>query len=145
MNAPVAKKMISVPGLAALLGLSACAAASVEAPGPLEPRVAALVAENRTYPRWADFPDAPTDVPDPIQIASRVNSLKVASGSLAGEVARIQWLLSDQDAAEYAAAIAARVDATPIAPETRATQADIEAFAQGLRDRGRAPPPIPRR
>lgn len=140
MNAPFAKKMIVLAGLA----LSACASGAIGDPEtPLEPRVAALVAENREYPRWADFPATPTDAPTPMQLATRVNTLRVASGSLAGEAARIEWTLSDSEA--FARDIAARVEATTIAPETRATQADIDAFAQRLRDRGRAPPPVPRR
>lgn len=140
MNARLAKKMIVLSGLL----LSACASGSIgDAGAPLEPRIAALVAENREYPRWADFPAAPTDVPTEMQLATRVNTLRVASGSLAGEAARIDWTLSDTEA--FAREVAARVQTTPIAPETRATQADIEAFAQSLRDRGRAPPPVPRR
>jgi len=140
MNARLAKKMIGLSGLL----LSACASGSIgDAEAPLEPRIAALVAENRAYPRWADFPGAPTDVPTAMQLATRVNTLRVASGSLAGEAARIDWTLSDTEA--FAREVAARVQSTPIAPETRATQADIEAFAQSLRDRGRAPPPVPRR
>jgi hypothetical protein len=78
-----------------------------------------------------------------MQVAAQVNTLRVASGSLAGEAARIEWTLSDSEG--FARDIAARAQATPIAPETQATQADIEAFAQRLRDRGRAPPPVPRR
>jgi len=37
------------------------------------------------------------------------------------------------------------VGAVPISPDAARTQADIEAFAQELRDRAKAPPPVDRR
>ena len=143
MNAPFAKKMIVLAGVMSGLTLTACAgAANVAEPAALEPRIAALVAGNRDYPRWTDFP-ATTPAPAPVEVAARVNTLKISGASLQGEVARIEWTLSDSET--FAREVAARVAATPIAPETRATRADIDAFAQQLRDRGRAPPPVPRR
>ena len=144
MNASLAKKMIVLSGVLPGLALSACAGGMEEgANAPLEPRIAALVAENRGYPRWADFPAAPTDAPSVMDVAGRVATLNVSGSALAGEAARIEWTLADSEA--FAREVAARIRATPIAPETRATQADIDAFAQRLRDRGRAPPPVPRR
>lgn len=143
MNAPHAKKMIVLAAVMPGLVLTACAGAVNEGAGaPLEPRIAALVAENRGYPRWADFP-ATTPEPEPVEVAARVNTLNISGATLEGEAARIAWTLSDSEA--FARDVAARVDAKPIAPETQATQADIDAFARELRDRGRAPPPVPRR
>lgn len=143
MNAPFAKKMIVLAAVMPGLVLAACAGTSNDGAGaPLEPRIAALVAENRDYPRWADFP-ASTPAPEPVEVAARVNTLHVSGAALEGEASRIAWTLSDSEA--FAREVAARVAATPIAPETQATQADIDAFAQRLRDRGRAPPPVPRR
>lgn len=140
MNASLAKKMI----LLAALALSACAGVAHDgAETPLEPRIAALVAENRDYPVWADFPAAPTDAPSAMDVAGRVATLNVSGAALEGEAARIAWTLSDQEA--FAREVTARVAATPVSPDARATQADIDAFAQRLRDRGRAPPPVPRR
>lgn len=143
MNAPLAKKMIVLAAVMPGLALMACAGGTGDAPAAvLEPRIAALVAENRDYPRWAAFPAA-TPVPEPVEVAARVNTLRVSGAGLEGEAARIAWTLSDSDA--FAREVAARVAAPPIAPETRAAQADIDAFAQRLRDRGRAPPPVDRR
>lgn len=144
MNAAFAKKMIVLAAVMPGLALMACAGAvDGRADAPLEPRIAALVAENRDYPRWADFPASPTDLPSPMDVAAQVGTLKVSGAGLEGEAARIEWTLSDSEA--FARDVAARVAATPVAPETQATQADIDAFAQQLRDRGRAPPPIARR
>ena len=143
MNASLTKKMIALSAVMPGLALTACAGAVSDTAGAvLEPRIAALVAENRDYPRWADFPTS-TAAPAPMEVAARVSTLRVSGAGLEGEAARIAWTLSDSEA--FARDIAARVAATPIAPETRATQADIDAFAQQLRDRGRAPPPVPRR
>ncbi|HEY1224882.1 MAG TPA: hypothetical protein VGE54_06625 [Brevundimonas sp.] len=143
MNAPFAKKMIVLAAVMSGLVLTACAGTSNDGAGALlEPRIAALVAENRDYPRWADFP-ASTPAPEPVEVAARVNTLHVSGAALEGEASRIAWTLSDSET--FAREVAARVVATPIAPETQATQADIDAFAQRLRDRGRAPPPVPRR
>lgn len=143
MNAALTKKMIALSAAVCGLVLTGCAASPPGAePAALEPRIAALVAENRDYPRWADFP-ASTPAPEPVEVAARVNTLNVSGATLEGEASRIAWTLSDSDT--FAREVAARVAATPIAPETQATQADIDAFAQRLRDRGRAPPPVPRR
>jgi hypothetical protein len=144
MNAPLAKKMIVLAAVMPGLALTACAGAVNDgASAPLEPRIAALVAENRGFPRWADFPAVPTDTPRPMDVATRVSTLKITGASLVDEAARIEWTLADSES--FAREVAARVVTTPIAPETQATQTDIDAFAQRLRDRGQAPPPVPRR
>ena len=143
MNAAQAKKMIAAAALLSGLGLAACAGGAGDGSvAPLEPRIAALVAENRDYPRWTDFP-ASTPAPEPVEVAARVNILNVSGATLEGEASRIAWTLSDADT--FSREVAARVRATLIAPETRLTQAEIDAFAQALRDRGRAPPPVDRR
>lgn len=135
--------MIALSAVMSGLALTACAGTVNDAPGAvLEPRIAALVAENREYPRWADFP-ATTPAPEPVEVAARVNTLNISGATLEGEASRIAWTLSDSDA--FAREIAARVAATPVSPDAQATQADIDAFARRLRDRGRAPPPVPRR
>ncbi|MBW8302445.1 MAG: hypothetical protein K0M78_00570, partial [Brevundimonas sp.] len=107
-------------------------------------RVQGLVDANRTYPRWTDFPRSPEPGPDPALIAARVATLDAAGGTLAGEVARIDWTLTG-DPAAYAAAVQARVDAVQVAPVTAETLAEIEEFARRTRERGRAPPPVDRR
>ena len=44
-----------------------------------------------------------------------------------------------------AAETRAAVNAVPVSPDAVRTQADIEAFAQSLRDKAKAPPPLDRR
>ena len=143
MNAQPVKTMLALSLAAATLG--GCAAAfdpATDASSPIAPRVQALVDAHRTYPRWEDFPKAATDTPQPIEVAARVNTLRVTAGALAGEAARIDWTLGDP--ATLAAEINSRVDAQQISPVTAETQAEVEAFAAAARRRGAAPPPIDR-
>ena len=143
MNASLSKKMFLCVALAITAG--GCAVAFDPATDPtsaVAPRVQALVDANRVYPRWEDFPKAPVDLPAPVEVAARVNTLRVTGGALAGEVSRIEWTLQDAEAFERD--VAARVAASQPLPATARTAEEIEAFAQSLRDRGRAPPPVPR-
>ena len=143
MNASRLKKMtVALTGL----GLTACAGsfeAETDAESPLAPRVQQIVDANRVYPRWADFPATPTDLPQPMQLATQVNTLKVSGAALEGEASRLEWMLSDP--ADFAAQVNARIDATPVSPESAKTLEEIEAFAEQLRQRATAPPPVPRR
>ena len=147
MNAQNRKIASALTAIVAGGGLTACAGRfdpATDASSPVAPLVQALVDANREYPRWADFPRSPVGVPEPMAIAAQVNTLRVTSGALAGEVSRIDWQITD-DSAAFAAGVQARIDAVPVAPVTQETQAEIEAFARRARERGRAPPPVDRR
>lgn len=102
-----------------------------------------MVDANRRYPRWEDFPAAPTALPATDQVASQVQALAAQGGALGGEVSRIDWTLGSAEA--LAAETRAQVDAVPVSPDAARTQAEIDAFAQGLRDRAKAPQPVDRR
>ena len=128
-------------------GLTACAASfdpAADSASPVGPRIQALVDANRTYPDWTDFPRSLEPPPPPMAISAQVNTLRVTSGALAGEVARIDWQTTG-DAETFAADVRARVDAVPVAPVTQETLAEIEEFVRRTRERGRAPPPVDRR
>lgn len=143
MNVSLSKKMFVCAAMAASVG--GCVATfdpETDATSAVAPRVQALVDANRAYPKWADFPAAPVGLPQPVEVAARVNTLNVTGEALAGEVSRLEWTL--QDPATFERDVAARVAASQPLPATARTQEEIEAFAQSLRDRGRAPPPIPR-
>ena len=138
--------MILIAAVAIATPLSGCIGASAsktEAISPLAPRIQELVDANRRYPRWEDFPAAPTDLPPVTQVASNVQRLQGDSATLTSEIARIDWTLGDAEA--LAAETRAAVNAVPVSPDAVRTQADIEAFAQSLRDRAKAPPPLDRR
>ncbi|WP_374599286.1 hypothetical protein [Brevundimonas sp.] len=127
--------------------LTACASSfnpRTDETSPVAARVQALVDANREYPRWADFPKSTEPAPTPTSIAAEVNTLRVTRGALAGEVARIDWTLTD-DPAAFAEALRSRVAATAVAPATQQTQAEIDEYLRRARERGRAPPPITRR
>lgn len=147
MNAPIGKFAAAAAVAAAAAGLSACVGAFDPQTDPTSPaasQVQALVEANRHYPRWADFPRALQAEPDPAMIATRVNTLNQSGGALADEVARIDWTLTE-DPTAFAAAVQARIDAVKVDPVTAQTAAEIEEFARRARERGRAPPPVPRR
>lgn len=147
MNAPIRKFAAALTAVAVTAGLTACAGAfapRTDPTSPVAPRVEALVAANREYPRWADFPKALEPQPEPAVIAARVATLDTAGGELAEAAARIEWL-SSEDPAAFAEAVQARVDAVEVAPVTAETAAEIEEFARRTRERGRAPPPVDRR
>ncbi|MET3781746.1 outer membrane murein-binding lipoprotein Lpp [Brevundimonas sp. 1080] len=138
--------MILIAAVAIATPLSGCIGASAsktEAVSPLAPRIQELVDANRRYPRWEDFPAAPTDLPPVTQVASNVQRLQGDSATLTSEIARIDWTLGDAEA--LAGETRAAVNAVPVSPDAVRTQADIEAFAQSLRDRAKAPPPLDRR
>lgn len=147
MNAPIRKFAAALAVAVATAGLTACVGAfdpETDPTSPVAARVQQLVDANREYPRWEDFPRSAEPEPEPAAIAARVNMLKVSGGALAGEAARIEWTLNE-DPAAYAEGVRARVEAVPVAPVTQETAAEIEEFARQTRERGRAPPPIPRR
>ncbi len=70
-------------------------------------------------------------------------AISARGGALGGEVARIDWTLGDAET--LAAETRAQVGAVPVSPDAARTEAEIDAFAQSLRDRAKAPPPIDRR
>lgn len=146
MNAPIGKIAVLAAVVCGSAVLTACAgrfAPETDPGSPVAARVQALVDANREYPRWEDFPRASTPVA-PMDVAVQVNTLRVSGGALAGEVARLQWTETG-DPAAYAAETRARVDAVPVSPVSAETLAEIEAFANRTRERGRAPPPVDRR
>ena len=148
MNARVLKKI--VPTTAGLAGAAGLLVGCVATPfdtvtddaSPVSARVDALVAANREYPRWQDFPPEPVGLPSATQIAGEVNTLGVTRQALAGEVAAIEW--DAEDPAALAAAIQSRVDRSLAAPIAVQTRGDIEAEAARLRQRATPPPPIDR-
>jgi len=146
MNDRAAKKIM--PPLTAMLAglaLAGCVGSfepETTASSPIAPRVQALVDANRAYPRWEDFHASPTDLPQPVEVAARVNTLAVTGSVLAGEAARIEWTL--QDPAAFEQEVNARIDASRLSPVTARTAAEVEAFAAATRARAVAPPPIDR-
>jgi len=147
MNAPIRKIAAVLAATAATAGLTACVGAfnpETDPTSPVAPRVQALVDANRDYPRWTDFPKSAEAPPEPTQIAGQVATLTASGGELAEAAARIEWLTSG-DAVAFAEAVKARVAAVTVSPVTQETAAEIEEFARQTRERGRAPPPVPRR
>lgn len=146
MNVFLSKKTI-LPAMTGLLLLTGGCVGSfdpqTDATSPLAPRIQQLVDANRAYPRWADFPATPTDLPQPSQVAANVRTLNADSGALATQVAGIDWTLNS-DPAAFVESINRRFDPARMAPIGAQTPEEIEAFAAALRRRAAAPPPIDR-
>jgi hypothetical protein len=141
MNAR-AMKILRLVTVVAATAASGCAG-GLTAAESTSPEIQALVQANRTYPRWRDFPAPPAPLPSDAAVAAAAERLDEAQVALATQTAAIDWTLEAPEA--FAAATRARVDASRAAPVTEQTAATIEAFAESLRERGRAPPPIARR
>lgn len=107
---------------------------------PLSERIRQVVDANRSYPRWADFPAAPTNVPDGTDISQRVAGLSRSAEAASRAAAAIEWTLDDPQT--YAAEVRSRMNATRMAPGTARTAEEVEAFARALRERAVPPPPI---
>lgn len=146
MNVFLSKKTILLAMTGLLLPAGGCVGSfdpQTDATSPLAPRIQQLVDANRNYPRWADFPAAPTDVPQPAQVAANVSRLNADSGALAGQVAKIDWTM-DSDPTAFIESIQRRFDPAKMAPIGAQTPEEVEAFAETLRRRAAAPPPIDR-
>lgn len=150
MNALLLKKTGLKAALAATLGaplfLGGCVGAfepRTDVTSPVAPRIQQLVDENRQYPRWADFPAASRDLPAPAAIAADVGRLESRNAALTADVARIEWTLN-QDPAAFLDSVNRRIDADQMSPLSVRTPEQVEAFAEELRQRAKAPPPIDR-
>lgn len=153
MNATGGKIRIAGRGAAlavsACFGLAGCLSFSpqTDPASPAAARVDALVAANRGYPDWEDFPSGPRPVPAPAEIVHEVAQLNITGDAMSREVAAIDWTLSDPEA--WAASVRSRLDAAFAAPPPPDVAARIEAMAEALRQRAEPPPqltrPAPRR
>ena len=141
MNAS-AMKILAISAVCA--SLAACGsrfAAETEATSLLSGRIQGLVDANREYPRWADFPAMPTDVPQPEAVAAQVAGLDRTGEALDQSVAAIDWTLTG-DPNAWASGVRSRVEGARMSVGTARTAAEIEAFARSLRERSEPPPPI---
>ncbi|WP_392353783.1 hypothetical protein V8F63_14290 [Brevundimonas sp. LF-1] len=69
--------------------------------------------------------------------------LQGRSAALTAEMARIDWTLNS-DPAAFLAEINRRLDASQMSPQTLKTAQEVEVYAEELRRRATAPPPIDR-
>ena len=146
MNVFLSKKTILPAMTGLLLATGGCVGSfdpQTDMSSPVAPRVQELVDSHRQYPRWADFPAAPTALPQPAQVATNLDALNAASGGLASQVARIDWTLSG-DPAVFVESVSRRFDPARMAPIGAQTPDEVEAFAEALRRRAAAPAPIDR-
>lgn len=146
MNVRTLKKSVVFPALC-LAGtglLSACAFNPATDPtSPLSAHVEQLVEAHQQYPSLANYPAAPVDLPTTDSLRLAVETLKNSEDVLEQQVASIDWQFTETPEVT-AAQIRQLLADMPVVPPTADTPAEIEAFAQSLRDRAKAPPPVDR-
>lgn len=145
MNAYLVKFSLRSIAVVAVCGaVSACATNPPTDPSsPLVAEIEQKVAQKHDYPRLEDFPLAPVNVPTPAYVRTAVNQLEQSQAGLNREISAIDWTLDD-DAEQYAASLRQRIAQDRVEIPTLSTPAEIEAFAQSLRQRAKAPPPVDR-
>jgi len=142
MVAAVRNKLIIVAFAAA--AASGCMASDPFAP-QTDPQSAAAAsiaeatARTKPYPKWSDFPAAPTNVPQPSTIATRVAETEAAQAALVAAAAEIEWTLSDTQG--WAASARSLVDPSLAVPAPADATAQTEAFAAEARAKA-TPPPV---
>lgn len=136
-----------LPVLAILAGsmlLAGCLAHDPFAP-PTDPQSAAAVqvneaaARDRPYPRWADFPAKPKDVPTAEQFGMRVVETEEAKAILEAQARDLVWTLEDTEG--WATMARGFVDPRLSQPAPADSRAQTEAWAAEMRARA-TPPPI---
>lgn len=105
-------------------------------------RVEALARADDSYPRWADFPAAPQNVPTPREIRNQVQALEAADAQLNRQVAAIDWTLDERDGDPWARRVRNRIDPRLAQPVDPAEVAEALRWAQALRERSDPPPQI---
>lgn len=146
MNGRLVKNsfVLSMLCLAGTALLSGCASSAVSGTSsPFTSEVQSLVDSHQTYPRLSDFPADPVAVPNDESIRQRVVALEGSQTDLVSRVQGIDWQL-DENAEVTAAEIRRLLADMPVEAPTVQTPAEIEAFAQSLRERAKAPPPVDR-
>jgi hypothetical protein len=102
-------------------------------------RVNEAAARNMPYPRWSDFPKAPTEVPTADEFRMRVVDTEEAQAILQAQAAQLHWTLEDTEG--WATAQRSLVDASLAQPAPADATAQTEAWAAAVRARA-VPPPI---
>lgn len=105
-------------------------------------RVAELARADRTYPRWSQFPAAPQNVPTDTDIRNQVLGLEAAELQLNREVSAIDWTLDESDGAPWASRTLNRIDPRLSRPADPQAVQEALAWAERMRERSVAPPPI---
>lgn len=139
VTAPIA---LRIAGLAACLGLGACAVenplrvGAIDASSPIAAEASRLAHETKAFPTFAQIPPVPTDVRPVRAWGPAAKQVELAAAQLMRDTAPSTWTLSDTDT--FAAD--ARRRAGPV-PAAESTTAATEAYAKELRKRATPPPP----
>lgn len=146
MNVHVVKNslVLSALCLGGAVLLSACAFDPVTDPSStIDGRIDSLVAGNASYPKWSDFPAKPEPMPAASYIQAEVQKLELADARLTQEVASVDWQL-DGNAENFVNEVRAKMAQIPVEAPTAESVAEVDSYAERLRARAMAPPPVDR-
>lgn len=136
--------LIATALLAGSLTLAGCLAHDPFAP-PTDPASAAArqvneaAARDMPYPRWAEFPAAPTDVPTAGEFAMRVVATEEARAILEAQARELVWTLDDSEG--WATAQRGLINRELAEPAAADALAQTEAWAAAVRAEA-VPPPV---
>lgn len=102
-------------------------------------QVNAAAAKDRPFPRWADFPAAPRDVPTAEQFGMRVVETEEAKAILEAQARELVWTLDNTEG--WATASRGFIDPNLAQPAPADSRARSEAWAAEMRAKA-TPPPI---
>ncbi len=131
--------------IVSILGLGGCAAlpqpfdAPIDKSSPAAASAAAAAKGAKVYPRWAEFPEAPKDVPSLATIKGRVEAVEKVDAQLHAETEALVWELTDPEA--FARQNLARIDKAQM-DRIEKEPIDIVAWAKKHRDKVQPPAPI---
>jgi hypothetical protein len=144
LRGPTPSSLIALAVLTGSLMLAGCLAHDPFAM-PADPQSAAAqqvneaAAQDRPFPRWADFPAAPRDVPTAEDFRMRVVETEEAQRILAAQASQLQWELDNTES--WAEATRSLVDAGLAEPAPADAAQLTEAWAAAARAKA-VPPPV---
>jgi hypothetical protein len=115
---------------------------TIDPTSPAAQRVGVQTRTDMAYPRWADFPAEPRNVPTATDIRNRVLGLEASELELNRQVAAIAWTLTPEDGAPWAERTRNRIDPRLSRPARPDEATEAVAWAQRMRERAAPPPPI---
>ncbi|MBS0296041.1 MAG: hypothetical protein JSR45_06995 [Proteobacteria bacterium] len=94
------------------------------------------------YPRWSQFPAAPTNVPTPAAVSTEAKAVEADQVQLLGEASQLQWTLCCTDA--WAAQARSAIDPAMAVQAPPDAEAQTEAFAKAMREAATPPAQAPK-
>lgn len=129
-------------GAVALLGGCTSLSGKVDTTSSAAASVTKVERMDLPYPRWSQFPAAPTNVPTPGTVATEAKAVEADQVQLLGEASQLQWTLCCTD--QWAAQTRAAIDPALATPAPADAEAQTEAFAKAMHELATPPAQAPK-